>query len=397
MLKNCPTLRTLACVVLFFAAGVTLNAQTEAELVQATAKAMALIEQQRFADAVPHLEIVVKAIPDDGKIRFLYGWSLMAKSKQVNNAEEAKQLSAKALEQLKEAKKLGLNDPQLDALLAVITGERPAAASESPAYSSNAEADKIMHQAESLFAQSKYDEAVKLFEKALTLDPKLYQAAVSGGDCFVQSGDWANAEKWYQRGIAIDPNRETAYRYSATPLMKQKKYDEARERYIEAYIVEPYNRMSSRGINQWAEITGKALGHPKVEVPEVSFDEKGKASPKSSIDAKDPSTSPWLAYLTARESWKNEKFTKAFPKEQRYRHSLSEEAESLRAAVKAAQAGKSPNKQFEILGQLDKDGLLESYVLLARANQDIAEDHPEYLKNNRPKLRMYVANYVIQK
>jgi len=35
---------------------------------------MVLIEQQRLAEAVPHLEIVVKAIPDDAKFRFLYGW-----------------------------------------------------------------------------------------------------------------------------------------------------------------------------------------------------------------------------------------------------------------------------------------------------------------------------------
>ena len=36
-----------------------------------------------------------------------------------------------------------------------------------------------MNQAESLFAQSRYEEAVKLFQKVLTLDPKVYQAAFS--------------------------------------------------------------------------------------------------------------------------------------------------------------------------------------------------------------------------
>jgi hypothetical protein len=29
-------------------------------------------------------------------------------------------------------------------------------------------------------------------------------------------------------------------------------------------------------------------------------------------------------------------------------------------------------------------------------DEGVAQDHPEYLKNNRPKLRLYVANYVIQ-
>ncbi len=397
MINQFPTLRTIVCVALFLAACVSLNAQTDEEIVQATAKAMALIEQQRFAEAIPHLEIVVKAMPDNPQIRFFYGWSLLAKSKQVNNTEEAKQLSAKALEQLKEAKKLGMNEPELDALLAIMNGQAPTGGGEGPVYSQNVEAEKTMHQAESLFAQSKYEEAVKLFEKALSFDPKLYQAAVSGGDCFIQKGDWDNAEKWYQRAIAIDPNRETAYRYSATPFMKQKKYDEARERYIEAFIVEPYNRMSAGGLNQWSDVTGKGLGHPEIDVPEFTFDAKGNAVPKTAIDANDAALSPWLDYLNTRKVWKNDKFAKTYTKEKQYRHSLAEETESLRAVIKAAQIRKSRNKQFETLGKLDNEGLLEAYILLARANKGIAEDHPDYLKSNRPKLRQYVANYLIQK
>jgi hypothetical protein len=97
-----------------------------------------------------------------------------------------------------------------------------------------------------------------------------------------------------------------------------------------------------------------------------------------------------------RESWKNEKFAKTFPQEKEYRHSLQEEAESLRAAIKAAVDRKSLDKQFEILGRLDKEGLLEAFVLMTARDEGVAQDHPEYLKNNRPKLRLYVANYVIQ-
>jgi len=381
---------------MFLSTGFVLQAQTEDEVVKATAHIAQLVSDQRFAEAVPDFEIVVKAIPDEPKIRFMYGWCLLAKSKQVSNTDEAKQFSSKALEQFKEAKRLGFNDQTNDALIGMLSGA-PAPTGGEPAYSKIPEAEKAMMEAEALFAQSKYDDAIKLFEKALSLDPKLYQAAVSGGDCFLAKGDLETAEKWYQRAIAIDPNRETAYRYSGTPLMKQKKYDEARDRYIEAYIVEPYNSMSRRGIGQWSQITGKELSHPKVEIPDVTFDAKGKAVPKSPIDAKDKDASPWLAYLAARESWKNEKFAKTFPREKQYRHSIQEETESLRAAIKAATDQKSTNKQFEILSRIDKEGLLEAYVLLAIADDGISEDHPEYLKNNRPKLRQYVANYVIQK
>jgi hypothetical protein len=254
-----------------------------------------------------------------------------------------------------------------------------------------------MVEGESYFAQSKYDEAIKKFEKALALDPKIYQAALSGGDSYTAKSDWENAEKWYQRAITINPNRETAYRYSATPFMKQQKYDLARDRYIEAFITEPYNNMSARGIGQWASVTGAKLGHPSLDIPVVTFDSTGKARPEAAINVDDSSARPWLAYVAARESWKKGKFATSFPKETAYRHSLGEEVDALRAAVAAAKDQKSPNRQFEILAKMDTEGVLEAFVLLAKPDDGIAEDHPEFLKNNRPKLRLYVANYVIQK
>src|SRR3989442_9186377 len=100
----------------------------------------------------------------------------------------------------------------------------------------------------------------------------------------MQKGDLEQAETWYKRAIAIDPNKETAYRYSATPLMKQGKTMEARDRYIEAFITEPYNRFARAGLIQWAQVTKANLAHPTIEIPtDVKFDEKGDA--KINLDA----------------------------------------------------------------------------------------------------------------
>ncbi len=334
-------------------------------------------------------------MPDDPNLRFMYGFSLLGKSKQIDDLNEAKTLSAKALEQFLKAKQLGFKNENNDTLIAILSG-KPAPAGE-PVYSLNKDADKIMMEGEALFAQSKYDDAIKRFEKALTLDPKIYQAAISGGDSYTAKGDWDNAEKWYQKAIAIDPDRETAYRYSATPLMKQNKYVAARERYIEAYITEPYSSMSPRGIGQWAGVTGTKLKRPAIEAPEITFDAAGKAVPAKPISADDAATRPWLAYVATRESWRKEKFKTAYPKETSYRHSLQEEVEALRAAVAAAKEQKSKNAEFELLGKMDSDGVLESYVLISTPDDDLAKEHAEYLKNNRPKLRLYFLNYVIQK
>jgi tetratricopeptide (TPR) repeat protein len=388
----------LALVIVVLVLALPSFAQTEEEraAVRATGNALALFKAQRFAEAIPHFETAIKSLPEVDMLRFMYGFCLVAKSKQISDQEEAKKLSQQALEQFKKAKELGLQSEDNEAMIRLLEGGSAGHFEAKAQYSENAQAEKLMNEGESFFAQSQYDEAIKRFAKALELDPKIYQAGTSGGDSYVAKSDFENAEKWYQKAIAIDPNRETAWRYSATPLMKQKKYDQARERYIEAFIVEPYNSMSSRGINQWAEVVGKNLGHPEVKVPEFQMDENGLAVPKVLIADTDAELSPWKAYFAVREIWIKEKFGKTFPNAKGYRHTLSEEVEALRAAVKSAQEKKAKAKHFETLAKLDTDGLLEAYVLLGRPDRGIAADHAEYLKTNRPKLRKYVADYVIQ-
>ena len=131
----------------------------------------------------------------------------------------------------------------------------------------------------------------------------------------MQKEDFAQAETWYQKAIAIDPNKETAYRYSATPLMKQGKTVEARDRYIEAFITEPYNKFARAGFVQWGQATHTNLAHPKIDIPtDVTFDEKGDA--KINLDAsvllggKDDGSFAWIAYGATRSTWHKEKFAK---------------------------------------------------------------------------------------
>lgn len=378
-------------LLLISTAFVTTYGQTEAEVKEATNKVVQLIEQQRFTEAIPHLEVLIKASPNEPKLRFFYGYSLLTKSKQISNNEEAKQLSVKALEEFKKAKELGLKDETNDALIALLSGT-----GNLEGYSKNAEANKFMNQAENNFAQSKYEEALQFYQKALALDPNIYEAALFSGDVYLKKEEWDNAEKWYQKAISINPNRETAYRYSATPLMKQKKYDQARDRYIEAFITEPYSQSSPRGISQWAEVTGAKLGTPKVDFPKIEFNANGQATMAAPVDKPDYNAE-WKSYIATRISWRKEKFAKTFPSEKKYRHTLQEEIEAIRSVLKSAKEQKLSHPHFTILQKIDDDGLLEAFILMAQADEGIAEDHEAYLKNNRLKLRQYVLNYVIQK
>ena len=374
------------------------NGQTGESTAEMKQRVLILLKQVRYTEAVPLLEKIVAAEPDDAESHYYLGSALLGLMANTKDEAARKQLRLRARAEFVKSKQLGYAAPNLDAMIQAL----PADGSGTPAFSTNAEADALMNEAEALFSRGQLDEAFKDYQKALALDPKLYHAALFSGDVQMEKGDYAQAEVWYKRAITIDPNKETAYRYSATPSMKQRRYDEARDRYIEAYITEPYNSFTTSGLTQWAQATNSQLAHPKIDVPtNVRFDEKGDV--KIDLDAsallggKDDGSFAWIAYGATRSSWHKEKFKKTFPTETSYRHSLAEEADALRSVISMATADKKLKNLSPSLAKLKKlndEGLLEAYILLARADEGISRDHPAYLRDNRDKLRRYVLDYV---
>jgi tetratricopeptide (TPR) repeat protein len=374
------------------------NGQTDESTAEMKKQVGVLLEQLRYTEAVPLLEKIVAAEPDDPKGHYYLASSLLGLVANTKDDTARKQMRLRARTEFIKAKELGSTAPNIVAMIQSL----PVDGSDPAAFSARAEADKLMNEGEALFSRGELDGAFKAYQKALALDPKLYHAALFSGDVKLQKGDYAQAEVWYQRAIAIDPNKETAYRYSATPLMKQEKYDEARDRYIEAYITEPYNSFTAAGFTQWAQATNSSLAHPKIEIPtNVHFDEKGDV--KIDLDAstlmggKEDGSFAWIAYGATRSSWHKEKFKQTFPNETSYRHSLAEEADALRSVISMATSDKKTKTLSPPLAKLKKlndEGLLEAYILLARPDAGIVKDHPAYLRANRDKLRRYALNYV---
>jgi tetratricopeptide (TPR) repeat protein len=358
-----------------------------------------LVKQQKYTEALPLLKKLVAAEPEKAEMHFYLGFALLGQANNTKDGAARKSLRLRARASFMKANEMGMSEPLVDALINSI----PPDGSDGRAFSQNSEANRLMEEAEAFFSRGKLDEALSNYQRALALDPNIYEAALFSGDVYTQRGDFQRAEVWYQKAIAIDPNKETAYRYSATPLMRQKKYDEARDRYVEAYITAPYNNYTVSGLRQWAQATGSQLGHPEVDVPtDVIFNEKGE---KMALDmsallgsTKDDGSFAWISYGATRSAWRKEKFAKTFPGEKAYRHSLAEETDALRSVVTTAAGDKKTktlSPSLAKLKKLDEEGLLEAYVLLARADEGIAADYPAYLKQNRDKLRRYVVQYVI--
>jgi tetratricopeptide (TPR) repeat protein len=371
--------------------------QSAAELRQ---RAAALLGEEKFQNAVPLIERILAADPNNAEANFNLGLALASLAGDIGDEAARRTTRVRARSALLKARELGFNHPYIDVMIDSIEPD----GADFRRYSANPDINKLMHEGEVLFAARKLDEALAIYTKVLALDPKLYEAAVFSGDAHLHNNDFAQAEAWYQKAIAINPARETAYRYSATPLMRQGRLAEARDRYVDAYISEPYNRLAVGGLRTWAEQTQAKVGHPDIAVPtKVTLKPDGTfdAAVDAAALAADDGSSAWVAYGATRAAWYRVRFAETFPAEPAYRHSLAEEADALRAVIAAAQGlqqGRPLGRVSAAIGtlkKLDDEDLLESYVLLARANEGIARDFPAYLLQHRDRLRRYVLTYMI--
>ncbi len=389
--------RTILIVFLIVSFGfTTLIAQNSFDADSARAKAYDLINKDRYLEAIPLLEQIILTDPEDAEASFYYGFTLIVKASGLSDKDAAKATRMRARTALIKAKELGYQDKVLDAFIDSI----PLDGSLPGQFSKNEQAEKLMSEGEGEFTKGKYDAALKLYGDALKLDPTIYEAALFSGDMCFRKKDFSNAEIWYQRAISIDPNRETAYRYSASPLMEQKKYDIALDRYVEAFIVEPYSKFASSGLTRWGTETGSRLGHPRFDIPKYDPEKDSKSSSTITLDSSENrSLLAWLGYAATRNKWRESKFSKSYPDEESYRHSVLEEADALRSVAKIAKELKAKSTkldpQLEILLELDEKGLLEAFVIMAIPDEGIAQDHRDYLRTNRAKLRRYVLEYVI--
>ena len=123
-----------------------------------------------------------------------------------------------------------------------------------------------------------------------------------------------------------------------------------------------------------------------------------------SLNEANPETAGWAAYNTTRQAWKQEKFKKEFPSEATYRHSLKEEAEALDAMVAVLAPDAASEKKAEKLDpallaliRVDHEGLLQPFVLLNRADREIAQDYPAYRTAHRDLLIRYMDKFVLPK
>ena len=391
---NSPKIGVL--VLLLLASFVTAAAQDDPE----RQRAFQLFKDAKYVEALPLFEQLALKYPEDPAVIENLGMLVYTQSSYLKTPEERKTARKRGRALLVQAQKLGANSVLVNTLVADI----PPDGGEDGSFSPKKEVDEAMHEGEAAFAKGEFPKAIEMYQRALLLDPDLYEAALFTGDVYFKTADQVKASEWFARAAKINPDRETAYRYWGDSLMKQGKVTEAGEKFVEAYIAEPYNRLARAGFVNWGEKVHVNLAHPRVEVPtDVTQKDKGTtitldANIFGKDDKKSAAAMAWMTYGIIRASWQTE-FAKQYPNEKTYRHSLKEEAAALRGAIDAVKKEKVDPKtedpSIQVLRKLNKEGLLESYILLALPDAGIANDFPAYRKTNVEDLRRYVKLYVM--
>ena len=384
-------------------------------------RALDLYESNNFAAALPLLEKLAVSTPNDAVILSRLGFALYASSATEKDSAVRQKMRDRARTTLLRSRSLGDNSNLTTIALDALSGPD---GSQLP-FSTIQAAEASMREGEAAFVRGDMDKAIAAYKRAIEMDPRLYDAALYAGDAEFKKGynstdpqfrgDFDAAGVWFAKAIAIDPDRETAYRYWGDALDAQGKSTEARDKFVEAIIAEPYGRRSYVGLTQWAERHQVALGHPRIDIPSnVTSTKPGEVNvtvDESALKGSDDDGSAgWMIYGIIRAGWMNkkdgsrsDKFAKAYPDEPVYRHNLAEELEALRGVAESVQTQikdkriKKLTVSLENLMKLNDAGLLEPYILFVRPDQGIARDYSTYRKTNREKLKRYWLNVVILK
>jgi tetratricopeptide (TPR) repeat protein len=394
---------TLGALVLAVS-GVVVSAQTaaapganknDAEVQKEEQQAEALYQQQNFLGALPLFEDLHLQRPQSNVFRERLAMSLLAKAS-TEAPPDATITRERAKKLLLEAKAAGDTSGLLEVLL-----EKLSTPSIESAVRQKSPGAESMLKAQKAFSNGNLKKALALYKEASEADPKLYAAALFAGDTEYKMKNYDEAGTWFAKAIAINPDRETAYRYWGDTLTHKGNQKAAQSKFVDAVIAEPYTKAPWVGLQQWADASHARLASPPITLPKQAVpDEKGNVN--VSVDPSStgsPALGAWLVYSTQTMMWRSTEFRKHYPNETVYRHSLAEQAESLRSVIAVVKEQKIPEDKLDptlkSLIALDKDGMLECWILLNGADQGIAQDYAAYRATHRELLHAYVDKYVI--
>jgi tetratricopeptide (TPR) repeat protein len=358
------------------------------------AKAEALYQSGNRLDALPLYEELARTNPKEPLYAERLAVCLHAQSAGMESSPARSALLDRIVAEAKTAVVLGSQD---DAAQVIATFDLSQMNNEK----GETLAKAIWRSGEPYFGRHDFKEALRRYGTAAELEPKIYEPALFAGDAAQFLGDLPTATHWYKKAIQNEPNQAKAYlRWGDAIARIAHDSDGAKVKYIDAIVANPYDPQGRQGLAKWAEAQGAVLAPPQIKPP---------SGPVEMLTAmgQDPATrTPWATYVVDKFAYEtNAKkspigtFREDYPGEAKARRSLIEEskalhATALEAASKAEKQGKTAN-DFRDLIEVDKAGMLECWVLFHWADQNTAQEYPQFSKDHWKLLHDYVDRFEI--
>jgi tetratricopeptide (TPR) repeat protein len=364
------------------------------------AKANGLYAQGRKVDALPMYEALAKQFPKEMLYQERLADCLNAESMQLTDTGQIKAVLTETRDAAKRAVELGDTARFIRELANIDPDQIPYSSLVSPGAA-------LLKEAEKAYAAGDFKTAMEKYTAAADADPRLYEAALFAGDTAFVQKDLPTAAKWFARAIAIDPDRETAYRYWGDAILKLGNNPiDARDKFIDAIVAEPYKNLSWQGVENWTAREKAILMPPKIQLPAAPIQDPKNPknitiniNPADAMDKKNAGGFAWMMYSMKRATFRGDDFKKDFPDEKEYRHSLREEDEALGMVVTVLKERKLKPSQLDEslrnLVALSDAGMLDCWIVLNAADQGIAQDYPAYRKEHRQLLHDYMARFVV--
>jgi tetratricopeptide (TPR) repeat protein len=354
-----------------------------------------------------------------------HGRGLIEKAGTVSDPKQRTEMYAQGMMELERARSLGDNSPAVINMLSTYSrtpfgvavggsmGSLPLTVGYY--YNGSPEAQALLQQGEAAFGKNDIPTAVKYYLAAATADPKLYLAALFAGDAYDKLKDYSNSGLWYAKAIAIDPDRETAYRYWGDALMHAGDSNGARVKFELAMAAEPYTLSTTGGLQQWGMQTHTALVNPTMRRPYLPR-ANGKITNADQFSETGDGRSSWLVYAQSRvahdpnvifDEWVMAGGVPNTPQvnfvPNGYVHTLAEEVDAINALLddlkKKISAGyvteEKLQPELKTMLQMQKDKMLEPFILLSFNDAGLRHGYPEYRAAHREQVVAYIDRYLI--
>jgi tetratricopeptide (TPR) repeat protein len=296
--------------------------------------------------------------------------------------DQAEGLAQKALN-------LDARDPMAQEVLRRLSGEP-----EAWEYKPSAAVLKIVHEAEQLFVQHKYDEAYGRYMDAVTADPRYARGWVYAGDCYYARQKWAEAERDFRKAVEIDPRDSMGWRFLVDVLANQGKRREAGQAAFRAISAHPGQMQNWERVKAYQLAEGTPLQSlslkPKAKAARGK-DGKPTVNLDNDLKPTELDTAVWLTYgVVKANALVSDVKTTAFEREQE----AWTKAFTVVSEVEANDPGKKlRDPALVTLRQLYKDGQLKPALLLLTYRESFRPDLDAWIAAEPQAVQRFVDIY----